>query len=168
MNCRRLSQKAAWQCEYALNDRCRCRCAGKLHGAKRVDKSERLAELPAADPHYVARKRIIFMRDVFSASRSPAFSSSRLVPNCHVGMRSQKDRESEPQNPSPRTLSELPPRSAGRANRASDPFPRRTRKGCSTGRIRRKSLLLARLLPTLYAIRKSDSSEEDRRFKRCV
>src|SRR5881397_2862906 len=66
MNSRRLSQKAAWQCEYALDDRCRCRCGGKLHGAARVPNRERLAKLPANDPHYVHAKKEKFFREVIS------------------------------------------------------------------------------------------------------
>jgi len=53
MNERALSERQAWACEYALEDRCRCRCGGKMHGAKRVNYVEHLAELAADDPHHI-------------------------------------------------------------------------------------------------------------------
>lgn len=51
---RKLSAKQASACENAIHDRCRCRCSGTLHGAKRV---ERLSELPTNDPHYIGKKK---------------------------------------------------------------------------------------------------------------
>ncbi len=33
---RRLSARAAWDCEHATTTRCRCRCGGALHGAGRT------------------------------------------------------------------------------------------------------------------------------------
>jgi len=32
---KKLTVKAAWECENAMEPRCRCRCGGKLHGARR-------------------------------------------------------------------------------------------------------------------------------------
>lgn len=49
---RAISAAAAFACEWAFEERCRCRCKGKLHGAKRVNSVEQLVELPAADPHF--------------------------------------------------------------------------------------------------------------------
>lgn len=54
-----LSERAAKNCEEAREPRCRCRCGGKLHGAKRggADASREWFEaLPADDPHYVKPK----------------------------------------------------------------------------------------------------------------
>jgi hypothetical protein len=54
MNSRALSQTAAWRCEQALEPRCRCRCNGLLHGARRVAEPDHLVtEIPAGDPHHV-------------------------------------------------------------------------------------------------------------------
>jgi len=44
---RRLSKRAATRCEEATNPRCRCRCGGALHGAKRGATDS----LPLTDPH---------------------------------------------------------------------------------------------------------------------
>ena len=44
---RALSARAAWNCEQALEERCCCRCGGKLHGAKRAFVSRN-------DPHATA------------------------------------------------------------------------------------------------------------------
>lgn len=41
----------AQRCENALEDRCECRCGGKLHGAKRGS----VTSLPFNDPHSPAR-----------------------------------------------------------------------------------------------------------------
>lgn len=46
-----ISYRAARNCEYARESPCRCRCGGKLHGAKRADPRF----LPANDPHSVVR-----------------------------------------------------------------------------------------------------------------
>lgn len=54
MNERALSRKQAYNCEHALELRCRCRCGGKLHGANRVHWPEALTTLPADDPHHIA------------------------------------------------------------------------------------------------------------------
>ncbi len=51
----RLSEGQATRCENATAGRCRCRCGGKLHGARRV---ERVADLPPNDPHAPARKEV--------------------------------------------------------------------------------------------------------------
>lgn len=46
---RRLSTKAATACENATGGRCRCRCGGRLHGARRT---RNVQTLPTDDPHY--------------------------------------------------------------------------------------------------------------------
>jgi hypothetical protein len=54
----RLSLRQAQACENALNSRCRCRCGGALHGAKRggadVPGRAWFEDLPANDPHRVS------------------------------------------------------------------------------------------------------------------
>ena len=54
---RRLSEKQAQACENALNPRCRCRCGGKLHGAKRggeeLPPRTFFEELAPDDPHRI-------------------------------------------------------------------------------------------------------------------
>ncbi len=52
---RALTAYQAVQCEQALEDRCRCRCAGALHGAKRAGlrfDPEAYYLLPDEDPHH--------------------------------------------------------------------------------------------------------------------
>lgn len=49
---RALSQRSADRCENAVNHVCKCRCGGKLHGAKRGN----VRELPLDDPHSPAQK----------------------------------------------------------------------------------------------------------------
>jgi hypothetical protein len=46
---RALSARSAWNCEQALEDRCRCRCGGRLHGAKRQP-----GQVAMDDPHSAA------------------------------------------------------------------------------------------------------------------
>lgn len=50
---RSLSQRAADRCEGAKHPRCRCRCGGALHGAKRGQGPSFFESLPAEDPHHV-------------------------------------------------------------------------------------------------------------------
>lgn len=52
---RALSVRQAARCETALNDKCRCRCGGRFHGARRVLEPDRelFEQLPANDPHHV-------------------------------------------------------------------------------------------------------------------
>lgn len=45
------SQRAADRCENAVEHVCKCRCGGKLHGAKRGN----VRSLPFDDPHSPAR-----------------------------------------------------------------------------------------------------------------
>jgi hypothetical protein len=45
---RRLTRSQATACENAHSPRCRCRCQGALHGARRATD---VAELPPSDPH---------------------------------------------------------------------------------------------------------------------
>ena len=47
---RDLTKAGAAACENATEDRCRCRCGGRFHGAKRLP-DDRLYELPHDDPH---------------------------------------------------------------------------------------------------------------------
>jgi hypothetical protein len=51
---RSLSARQAMTCEQAVTARCRCRCGGALHGAKRAYDLVELAMLAADDPHHVA------------------------------------------------------------------------------------------------------------------
>lgn len=46
-----LSIRVAQRCEDALEDACKCRCGGKLHGARRG----KVMNLPFSDPHSPAR-----------------------------------------------------------------------------------------------------------------
>ena len=48
---RMLSMKQAARCESAKNARCRCRCRGLLHGAKRGLDATFFEGLPQTDPH---------------------------------------------------------------------------------------------------------------------
>jgi hypothetical protein len=50
---REISFRAAQACEYAMEERCRCRCAGRAHGRGRL-----VAELRRGDPHRVGPGRI--------------------------------------------------------------------------------------------------------------
>lgn len=56
-----LSLKQAQSCENALHPRCRCRCGGRLHGAKRGGESvpdrQFFSGLPEDDPHYLQPKQ---------------------------------------------------------------------------------------------------------------
>lgn len=80
MNERALSERQAWACEYALEDRCRCRCGGKMHGAKRVHYVEHLANLAPEDPHHVPLEKSSLLgplREVVSVRRyRPRFAAS--------------------------------------------------------------------------------------------
>lgn len=49
-----LSRKRAYECEHAIEKRCRCRCGGRLHGAARFAAAD-LHRLPINDPHHVPR-----------------------------------------------------------------------------------------------------------------
>lgn len=46
---RQLSFRVAQSCEWAIEERCRCRCGGKAHGRQRG----LVAELRHTDPHHV-------------------------------------------------------------------------------------------------------------------
>lgn len=50
---RELSFRTAQSCEFAIEERCRCRCAGRAHGRGRL-----VAELRRGDPHRVGPGRI--------------------------------------------------------------------------------------------------------------
>ena len=52
---RALSVRQASRCEIALGGKCRCRCGGRFHGARRVLEPDRelFEQLPAGDPHHV-------------------------------------------------------------------------------------------------------------------
>lgn len=58
---RRLSLRQAWNCETAVEERCRCRCGGLLHGARRatLTRAADLHTLPANDPHHVPERKQI-------------------------------------------------------------------------------------------------------------
>ena len=62
-NMRPLSEKRARACESAKGERCRCRCAGRLHGAQRV-----FEFLAPDDPHFVAREKAMRGRGATSGS----------------------------------------------------------------------------------------------------
>lgn len=49
-----LTEAQATKCELAQEPRCRCRCGGKLHGARRVGTRQEFEALPENDPHKVA------------------------------------------------------------------------------------------------------------------
>jgi hypothetical protein len=53
-----LNPRTALRCEQAITERCRCRCNGVLHGARRVGSREALATLDEADPHFVHPDRL--------------------------------------------------------------------------------------------------------------
>jgi hypothetical protein len=60
---RALSVRQAARCETAFFDKCRCRCGGKFHGARRVLDAdrERFEALAEDDPHHIpteAEKRL--------------------------------------------------------------------------------------------------------------
>jgi hypothetical protein len=50
---RSLSFRKAQACEFAIEGRCRCRCAGKAHGRGRL-----VGDLARKDSHYVPPARI--------------------------------------------------------------------------------------------------------------
>lgn len=53
---RALSVRQASRCETALNHKCRCRCGGRFHGARRILTPEDRAmfeQLPEDDPHHI-------------------------------------------------------------------------------------------------------------------
>lgn len=57
---RNLTLKQARRCEEAIGKRCRCRCGGALHGARRGgDKTPRtwFEALPEDDPHHIRPKQ---------------------------------------------------------------------------------------------------------------
>ena len=60
---RALGVRQASRCETALEDKCRCRCGGRFHGARRVldQDATRFSELAPEDPHHIptdAEKRL--------------------------------------------------------------------------------------------------------------
>ncbi|HVW34728.1 MAG TPA: hypothetical protein VHL53_19500 [Acidimicrobiia bacterium] len=63
---RRLTAPQALACEQAAGGRCRCRCAGRLHGAGRVPDELGLAGLDPADAHWVPwwQPRLPFREEV--------------------------------------------------------------------------------------------------------
>lgn len=50
---RELSFRQAQACEFAIEERCRCRCQGKKHGRGRL-----VADVRRGDPHHVDPERI--------------------------------------------------------------------------------------------------------------
>ena len=48
---KQLGLKAAQRCENSEHGRCRCRCGGRLHGAKRGLDEDFFATLDPSDPH---------------------------------------------------------------------------------------------------------------------
>lgn len=46
-----LTAGEAARCEMARTSRCRCRCRGQYHGARRITGEVDLVRLPAGDPH---------------------------------------------------------------------------------------------------------------------
>jgi hypothetical protein len=59
---RRLSERQARNCEEARLPRCRCRCGGALHGAKRGGDNpprEWYESLPPDDPHKIGPVRYV-------------------------------------------------------------------------------------------------------------
>jgi hypothetical protein len=56
---KRLSMRAALRCEMAHNARCRCRCGGLLHGARRQAEFDPwfFEGLPEDDPHHARAPR---------------------------------------------------------------------------------------------------------------
>lgn len=91
LRARRLSQKQAQACENALTPRCRCRCGGQLHGAKRggeeVPPREWFEELAPDDPHRItteeerdARRRVATMlRQTRAVLRKLEHDRARLL-----------------------------------------------------------------------------------------
>ena len=55
---RRLTFSQALACELAEGGRCRCRCRGVVHGARRVVDELGLVGLAAGDPHFVAWEQL--------------------------------------------------------------------------------------------------------------
>jgi hypothetical protein len=53
----RLSMRSAQRCETAQTKRCKCRCGGLLHGAKRGQDAGFFKSLPLTDPHYAQPRR---------------------------------------------------------------------------------------------------------------
>lgn len=68
MKGRALSFKAAQNCEYAIEERCRCRCEGKAHGRGRF-----VADLRGSDPHAIAPERVTLaeLRQFFIVELTP-------------------------------------------------------------------------------------------------
>lgn len=60
-NSKPLTERQARNCEEALHPRCRCRCGGTLHGAKRAGISNPSRQwyenLPREDPHRIETKK---------------------------------------------------------------------------------------------------------------
>lgn len=60
MSARRLSLARAVACEQGIRRRCRCRCGGRLHNAKRFGETPsagHFLRLPPDDPHAVRKPR---------------------------------------------------------------------------------------------------------------
>jgi len=69
-NVQRLQWRESQACEFAESpkEKCKCRCGGKLHGAKRTKKMDLL---PGDDPHYAEeseQKRQISLFDAEGVS----------------------------------------------------------------------------------------------------
>lgn len=65
---RALSFKAAQACEFAMEERCRCRCGGRAHGRGRF-----VAELQRKDPHAIDPDRVTLaeLREFFIVRLEP-------------------------------------------------------------------------------------------------
>lgn len=74
-----LSYRQAASCESATKPRCRCRCGGTLHGAKRADPRE----LPSEDPHHAIPTCSLWIGNGRVCGRPAAF----LDPRCNPGWR---------------------------------------------------------------------------------
>lgn len=84
---RRLGRGAAKRCEEATEPKCRCRCGGALHGAKRGSTDS----LPLGDPHSTKRERCAYS-DYYRCGR-PAIAEIDGQPRCDRHAESQPARE---------------------------------------------------------------------------
>lgn len=53
---RPLNTRQVVTCETGQTTRCRCRCGGQMHGAKRSRMPEFYEKLPPSDPHHMRNK----------------------------------------------------------------------------------------------------------------
>ena len=84
---RRLTEKQASRCENALTPRCRCRCGGSLHGAKRggedVPSRAFFEELADDDPHRVRTwEELEARKDTARHIRYARFVKKKLEHDC--------------------------------------------------------------------------------------